>query len=43
MNPKPEYLNEYIAIMIQLSNIEYVVTNYISLREEYYTQVQPRY
>ena len=42
MNPKPEFLNEYIAVMIQLSGIEYVVANYISMREEYYTQVQPR-
>lgn len=43
MDPKPEYLNEYIAVIIQTNGIEFVIANYIALREEYYMSVPPRY
>ena len=30
------HLNEYIQVVIQLNGMQFVVTNYITLREQYY-------
>lgn len=30
------HLNEYIQVVIQLNGMQFVVTNYIAIREQYY-------
>jgi hypothetical protein len=32
------YFNEYISMMIISSGIEYIIANYLTIREEYYSQ-----
>jgi hypothetical protein len=32
------YFNEYISLVLTTSGIEYLIINYLTLREEYYSQ-----
>lgn len=34
------YFNEYISMIITTSGFEYLLLNYLNLREEYYSQQQ---
>jgi hypothetical protein len=34
------FFNEYISMVITSSGFEYIVINYLSLREEYFSQHQ---